>query len=255
MNRTLSWVGALTMSAVAVLLAACAETPTAPKTPSLNGRILDSAGRPVSQGRVVLVYRIESGSSPLDTCDTFDPRRAVSVYPNPTSSSSVISMRLPNDCRVRVEVRDRTGAMVRTMVDRTQPAGNHTLQWDGTSDSAMPVRNGIYVLRWTITEGDSVFTGCRRLLLDRVNVTNAVGRYDAVSDGDGRFSIPLDILPIGDGGLGTDALGNPVSNFVIAPLVDVCVAESPEPSAATACVVQVPLGDLSKSVSVTVRLP
>jgi len=52
-----------------------------------------------------------------------------------------------NGTRVSLRVYDVQGRMVRTLVDRNEPAGPHTVVWDGTDDSGRRVSSGTYFAR------------------------------------------------------------------------------------------------------------
>jgi len=49
--------------------------------------------------------------------------------------------------RVQVSIFDVTGRRVRNLADRIFPAGEHTLQWDGTDDAGTKVPRGVYFVR------------------------------------------------------------------------------------------------------------
>ena len=49
--------------------------------------------------------------------------------------------------RVQVSIYDVTGRRVRNLADRIFPAGEHTLQWDGTDDAGAKVPRGVYFVR------------------------------------------------------------------------------------------------------------
>ncbi|MCE9628090.1 MAG: hypothetical protein K8R56_09255, partial [Candidatus Eisenbacteria bacterium] len=49
--------------------------------------------------------------------------------------------------RVQVSIYDVTGRRVRDLADRVFPAGEHTLQWDGTDASGQQVPRGVYFVR------------------------------------------------------------------------------------------------------------
>jgi flagellar hook assembly protein FlgD len=44
-----------------------------------------------------------------------------------------------------------SGALVRTLVERSLPAGHYRSQWDGRDSAGRPVGSGIYIYR--LTEG------------------------------------------------------------------------------------------------------
>jgi hypothetical protein len=241
--------------------AGCDKHPSRPKTADLEGRVVDGAGHPVAGARVAVYYHIDVSSlghvvPGIDTCDAEDPRRGLTVYPNPSPRPRVRAIvRVVNEAQVEMIVVDRSGAAVRTLLRSLVPAGLHAVEWDCRRDDGSPVPSGIYVVRWTSTEGDSVFAACRRILLDVINVEDMGRRAVATTDAGGRFSIPISSLPIFDGGIGTDEVGNLTGNFSILSTVGVCAVADTVPGAAFACIDSVRLGDLSHDVTVTLNLP
>jgi len=72
---------------------------------------------------------------------------SVLVVPNPFSESTVIEYKLSVPIRVRLEVYDKVGRFVRTLVDATQTPGFHEVEWDGLGDDQTKVPAGVYILR------------------------------------------------------------------------------------------------------------
>jgi hypothetical protein len=64
--------------------------------------------------------------------------------PNPAVSGTSFMFRLSRPETVRLTVHDVSGRTVRTIVDGTLHAGEHTRQWDGRSDSNSDVPAGVY---------------------------------------------------------------------------------------------------------------
>jgi flagellar hook assembly protein FlgD len=52
--------------------------------------------------------------------------------------------------RVQVNIYDVAGRKVRGLADRVFPAGEHTLQWDGTDDAGAKVARGVYFVRSSV---------------------------------------------------------------------------------------------------------
>ena len=48
---------------------------------------------------------------------------------------------------VEVALFDVAGRLVRTLADRTFPAGEHALIWDGRNNEGVPVSRGVYFAR------------------------------------------------------------------------------------------------------------
>ena len=82
-------------------------------------------------------------------------------FPNPFNPATTIRYRLPEAGGVSLEVYNLVGQRAAILVDEHQPAGSHTLIWDGRDDSGRPVASGVYVYR--LRAGDAVET--RKLVL------------------------------------------------------------------------------------------
>jgi hypothetical protein len=80
--------------------------------------------------------------------------------PNPFRGSTDISFRLPDTRPVRVTIHDVSGRLVRTLMDRTLPAGEHRATWDGRAEDGSAAGAGIYF--YTFRAGDTQET--RKLL-------------------------------------------------------------------------------------------
>jgi hypothetical protein len=68
-------------------------------------------------------------------------------YPNPFNPTTEISFALPNAADVELSVYNLLGQKVTTLVNGAMPAGNHSVTWDGTSESGGSVASGIYFYR------------------------------------------------------------------------------------------------------------
>ncbi len=64
--------------------------------------------------------------------------------PNPFTHTTDIVFRLPQATDVSVRVYDVTGRLVRTLLARTLPAGEHRAVWDGTSEEGHLAGAGVY---------------------------------------------------------------------------------------------------------------
>jgi len=72
--------------------------------------------------------------------------------PNPANPHAKLIYVLPqnaNGTRVSLRVYDVQGRLVRTLVDRNEQAGAHTLVWDGTDQGGRGVSSGTYFARIT----------------------------------------------------------------------------------------------------------
>ena len=93
---------------------------------------------------------------------TYDPAALVSVpgspsprglslagpFPNPSTGSTTIQFTLSaSSGRIRVQVFNLSGRLIRTLADRNFEAGEHRVSWDGRSASGSKVGAGIYFIR------------------------------------------------------------------------------------------------------------
>jgi len=73
-------------------------------------------------------------------------------YPNPFNPETSIRYTLPQAGHVKITIYSVTGAVVRTLVDRSQGAGMHFITWDGANDRGIPVNSGVYF--YTLRSGN-----------------------------------------------------------------------------------------------------
>jgi flagellar hook assembly protein FlgD len=82
-------------------------------------------------------------------------------YPNPFNPSTVISWQLAVGSEVELNIFNLLGQEVRTLVDKRQEAGYHSVRWDGNDNQGNPVASGIYLYR--IKTGE--FVSVRQMLM------------------------------------------------------------------------------------------
>ncbi len=70
-------------------------------------------------------------------------------YPNPFNPSTTIPFNLEKPARVKVEIINVQGQVVKTVTDRYYTSGEYTLTWDGTSDRGNLMGSGVYYYRLT----------------------------------------------------------------------------------------------------------
>jgi len=75
-------------------------------------------------------------------------------YPNPFNPNTTIDFSLPEAQHVTLEVVNIQGQVVRTLVDDVRSAGDHSVEWDATSDNGNRVASGVYFYR--LSAGDHV---------------------------------------------------------------------------------------------------
>lgn len=77
-------------------------------------------------------------------------------FPNPVKNKTTISYTIPQTAKVKLEIYDITGSIIKTLVNELQAAGNKEIVWDRTNDKRQPVASGIYF--YTLSAGNSSFT-------------------------------------------------------------------------------------------------
>jgi hypothetical protein len=82
-------------------------------------------------------------------------------YPNPFNASTRIAYDLAQPAVVSLAIFDALGRHVRTLARAPQPAGQHSVTWDGFNKSGRAVASGVYLLRLSV--GDETET--RKVLL------------------------------------------------------------------------------------------
>ncbi|NOZ03779.1 MAG: T9SS type A sorting domain-containing protein [FCB group bacterium] len=70
-------------------------------------------------------------------------------YPNPFNIKTVIQYNLPTSGKIILEVYDLAGRSVRTLVNKTQPAGKQRVIWNGKNNNGASVPSGLYFTRLT----------------------------------------------------------------------------------------------------------
>jgi hypothetical protein len=70
-----------------------------------------------------------------------------STAPNPFNPTTAIRYRLRATDHLSLRVYDGRGRLVRTLVDSTHPAGEHTAVWDGRDGRGRSVGSGVYIAR------------------------------------------------------------------------------------------------------------
>jgi len=74
------------------------------------------------------------------------------MRPNPFSTSSTLQFDLPVGMRVRLEVLDPQGRLVRVLEEQYLPAGHHAIEWDGRTEAGARAGPGVYFYRFEAGE-------------------------------------------------------------------------------------------------------
>jgi 5'-nucleotidase len=98
-------------------------------------------GRILTEGTVAIENPGQSDETPVASF-ALDQN-----VPNPFNPATNISFRLMQNEPVRLSVFDLQGRLVRTLVDDVRTAGEHTVTWNGTTDSGRRAASGTYLYR------------------------------------------------------------------------------------------------------------
>jgi hypothetical protein len=98
------------------------------------------------------IYAVRVRSTGFITAVNEVPRPAVAmslgpIYPNPFNPVVSIQFGLELAGRVRLQIFDTSGRIVRTLFDDKSSAGYRTIRWDGTDEKGRGVASGIYFCR------------------------------------------------------------------------------------------------------------
>jgi hypothetical protein len=74
-------------------------------------------------------------------------------YPNPFNPVTTIGYQLNNTSQVKLQVFNQLGESVRQLVNRKQPAGSHSVEWNGMDDDGNKVASGIYIYQLNTNQG------------------------------------------------------------------------------------------------------
>jgi len=69
------------------------------------------------------------------------------AHPNPFNPQTTIDFSLASSAAVSIAIYDVKGALVKTLVDETMPAGEHSARWNGVDEQGRSAASGIYFVR------------------------------------------------------------------------------------------------------------
>jgi hypothetical protein len=87
---------------------------------------------------------IESPSGTPDTAQLPGVTRLIGAQPNPFTGRTDIRFSLSQAQEVSVQIFDINGRLVRTLIEGSLPAGEHTVPWDGRGSGGHKVSAGVY---------------------------------------------------------------------------------------------------------------
>ena len=84
-------------------------------------------------------------------------------YPNPFNASTRIIYELPKTAHVKIEIFNVIGQRVVMLIDHDEPAGVHTVEWNGFDQSGDGAASGVYLYRLTVDD----FTSEKKMVLTK----------------------------------------------------------------------------------------
>jgi hypothetical protein len=143
-NVTGASVGQLYVVSVKYLTSSVSRTPIGSTTPIVHYDFVTK----VNGAEVVRdpdgLNLSSCGASPLPGFDVDPSLELLANYPNPFNATTSIRFALAQDAHVRLDIYNILGQKVRTLLDEDQPAGEHSVLWNGTDESGNVVASGIY---------------------------------------------------------------------------------------------------------------
>ena len=146
---------------------------------SPNHRISATVGQTAVEGLSNTNYDMYSGFwnprligivTSVETEETLEIPKSYQLnqnYPNPFNPVTFIQYDLPKASRVTIDIYNLLGHRVRALVDETNEAGYHTVQWDGRDAFGREVGNGVFIYRIIAhsSEGESFVKSMKMLLV------------------------------------------------------------------------------------------
>jgi hypothetical protein len=121
---------------------------------NVNTEFADANAQPVENVKLKTI-----GVSTDNSVQEFAELSA-SNYPNPFRTSTTISYTLPENGKVKVEVYNGVGMIVKTLVDNYQEAGEQSVKFDANN-----VRSGVYLYRITVQGETNNYSAVKRMVV------------------------------------------------------------------------------------------
>jgi len=97
-----------------------------------------------------LLGALGTGCAPLDAGEAEPVRLALESRPNPVRRTAEIGFALPREARATLRLFDLAGREIRTLLDRTLPAGPHHATWDGRDAIGRTLPSGVYFYQLSV---------------------------------------------------------------------------------------------------------
>ena len=107
-------------------------------------------------GTEIRMQKLANATVALDDPLVQPPAVNLSCYPNPFNPETTISFSLPSSGKVRLDVYNLRGQLVRSLIDTRLEAGTHSVIWNGKDDSGRDSATGVYLFKLNTDQGNTV---------------------------------------------------------------------------------------------------
>ena len=88
-------------------------------------------------------------------------------YPNPVQGGATITYQLASTGDVVLKAYDMLGREVRTLVEGTERAGNHSITWDGRDNAGLQLASGVYMISLQAPANGGIKTATQKVVVVR----------------------------------------------------------------------------------------
>ncbi|MBN1824698.1 MAG: choice-of-anchor D domain-containing protein [Candidatus Eisenbacteria bacterium] len=118
--------------------------------PVEDGTVYRYVSRPGETERILEAVCGPAGALAAEGISPGEPEalfRLAAPRPNPFLRGTALRFSIPRNGNVDMRIYNLSGRLVRTLIDRTEEAGEHVVDWDGKDDRGRRCAPGIYFLR------------------------------------------------------------------------------------------------------------
>ncbi|MFH1843543.1 MAG: FlgD immunoglobulin-like domain containing protein, partial [bacterium] len=135
-----------------------------------------------------LVTGIGDGDDPALDADRVTRVSFAPPQPNPISGTAIFNYAVPTRARVRLEIYDLRGHLVRTVLKTEIDTGHHLVAWDGRGADGRQVASGQYIARLRVRGQDVREDMTRKITVLRYTLRGGVTPTPAIPEGSTRDS-------------------------------------------------------------------
>jgi len=120
---------------------------------SFNGYSTDTLNfsSAIGSHKVIIMFNDSLYTGTRNTVSSYDPV-LIGNYPNPFSEHTTVKFSMNDQSQMTLEILDLFGKKVKTLASGIYPAGNSSIDWDGTGENGAQVPAGVYLCRFTTSK-------------------------------------------------------------------------------------------------------